>query len=247
MTNARQTRPGVWEFQDEGMNVPGRIYATEKLFSTIEEGVFRQVRNVAKLPGILNASMAMPDAHYGYGFPIGGVAAFNLEKGVVSPGGVGYDINCLHGETEVLMADGSKLNIEDIELKDKVLVYTNSGVKKSRVLLTLTKKDNIYEVHTKQGFKINATADHPFLTPSGMLPLKSIGLGGVIALHENNLKWSVITSIRSVEKDALVYDFMVENENHNFIANNFVVSNCGVRLMTTNLSEAEVRPKLRQL
>lgn len=94
MYNARQIRPGVWEFKSEGMNVPGRIYATEKLFPTIEDGVFRQVENVAKLPGILNASMAMPDAHYGYGFPIGGVAAFNLEKGVVSPGGVGYDINC---------------------------------------------------------------------------------------------------------------------------------------------------------
>lgn len=93
-TNARQVRLGVWEFKEEGMNVPGRVYATEKLFQTIEDGVFRQVENVAKLPGIVNASMAMPDAHYGYGFPIGGVAAFDLEKGVVSPGGVGYDINC---------------------------------------------------------------------------------------------------------------------------------------------------------
>jgi tRNA-splicing ligase RtcB len=96
MTNARATqmRPAVWEFKNEGMNVPGRVYATEKLFQTIEDGVFRQVENVAKLPGIVNASMAMPDAHYGYGFPIGGVAAFDMEKGVVSPGGVGYDINC---------------------------------------------------------------------------------------------------------------------------------------------------------
>ncbi|MFH1789283.1 MAG: RtcB family protein [Candidatus Altiarchaeota archaeon] len=91
---ADQIRPGVWEFKEEGMRVPGRIYATEKLFKTIEDGVFRQVSNVAKLPGILKASMAMPDAHYGYGFPIGGVAAFSLEEGVISPGGVGYDINC---------------------------------------------------------------------------------------------------------------------------------------------------------
>jgi tRNA-splicing ligase RtcB len=91
---ARETRPGVWEFKEEGMRVPGRVYATEKLFSSIEDGVFRQVGNVAKLPGILRASMAMPDAHYGYGFPIGGVAAFSLEEGVISPGGVGYDINC---------------------------------------------------------------------------------------------------------------------------------------------------------
>jgi len=94
MTRAQQIRPGVWEFKEEGMHVPGRIYATEKLFPSIEDGVFKQVANVAKLPGILNASLAMPDAHYGYGFPIGGVAAFSLEDGIISPGGVGYDINC---------------------------------------------------------------------------------------------------------------------------------------------------------
>ena len=64
---AEQTRPGVWEFKCEGMRVPGRVYATEKLYSSIEEGVFKQVSNVAGLPGILKASMAMPDAHYGYG------------------------------------------------------------------------------------------------------------------------------------------------------------------------------------
>lgn len=91
---ATQIRPAVWEFREEGMNVPGRVYATEKLFRQIEEGVFKQVSNVGRLPGILKASMAMPDAHYGYGFPIGGVAAFDLDEGVISPGGVGYDINC---------------------------------------------------------------------------------------------------------------------------------------------------------
>ena len=92
--NAEQVRPGVWEYKTTGMRVPGRIYATEKLYPSIEDGVFKQISNVAHLPGILKASMAMPDAHYGYGFPIGGVAAFSLEDGVISPGGVGYDINC---------------------------------------------------------------------------------------------------------------------------------------------------------
>jgi len=92
--NIQQIRNGVWEFKEEGMNVPVRIYATEKLFRTIEEGVFSQAKNVSMLPGIIKASLVMPDGHYGYGFPIGGVAAFDLEKGIVSPGGVGYDINC---------------------------------------------------------------------------------------------------------------------------------------------------------
>ncbi len=92
--NIQQIRSGVWEFREEGMRVPVRIYSTEKLFKTIEEGVFKQAKNVSMLPGIQKASLVMPDGHYGYGFPIGGVAAFDLNEGIVSPGGVGYDINC---------------------------------------------------------------------------------------------------------------------------------------------------------
>jgi tRNA-splicing ligase RtcB (3'-phosphate/5'-hydroxy nucleic acid ligase) len=79
-----------------GMRVPGRIYADEKLLSAIRgEGGLTQVMNVAHLPGIVGYSLAMPDIHWGYGFPIGGVAATDpAEGGVISPGGVGYDINC---------------------------------------------------------------------------------------------------------------------------------------------------------
>lgn len=77
------------------MRVPGIVYATEKMLGQIQnERALEQVRNVATLPGILGASMAMPDIHWGYGFPIGGVAATDADDGVVSPGGVGYDINC---------------------------------------------------------------------------------------------------------------------------------------------------------
>jgi tRNA-splicing ligase RtcB len=78
-----------------GMRVPGLIYASESLLSHIwEENAFEQVANVAFLPGIVGHSLAMPDIHWGYGFPIGGVAATRLDDGVVSPGGVGFDINC---------------------------------------------------------------------------------------------------------------------------------------------------------
>ena len=85
-----------WEIPAEGdMNVPGRIFASEELMNLIKDDKsLEQVMNVAKLPGILKASYAMPDMHQGYGFPIGGVAAFDVETGVISPGGVGYDINC---------------------------------------------------------------------------------------------------------------------------------------------------------
>jgi tRNA-splicing ligase RtcB len=77
------------------MRVPGLVFADEKLMKAVErDQSLVQVANVATLPGILKHSLAMPDIHWGYGFPIGGVAAFHMEEGIVSPGGVGYDINC---------------------------------------------------------------------------------------------------------------------------------------------------------
>ena len=85
-----------WELPQTGaMRVPGVIYADESLIRAMDEKVPEQVANVASLPGIVKASFAMPDAHWGYGFPIGGVAAFDPDQdGVVSAGGVGFDISC---------------------------------------------------------------------------------------------------------------------------------------------------------
>jgi tRNA-splicing ligase RtcB len=77
-----------------GMRVPGRFFLSELLGKTLEQGAVQQLANVATLPGILKNSLAMPDIHWGYGFPIGGVAAFSIDEGVISPGGVGFDINC---------------------------------------------------------------------------------------------------------------------------------------------------------
>ncbi len=86
----------TWEIPAEGaMRVPGRVYGHPSLFEQAgHEEALQQVANVATLPGIVTASIAMPDIHWGYGFPIGGVAAFDASDGVVSPGGVGFDINC---------------------------------------------------------------------------------------------------------------------------------------------------------
>ncbi|MDP8216382.1 MAG: RtcB family protein [Candidatus Kaelpia imicola] len=93
----------------KGMRVPGIVYATEDMFDkAIDSQAFKQVANVAHLPGIVKYSLAMPDIHWGYGFPIGGVAATDPDNGgVISPGGVGYDINC-----------GLRLLRSDIEYKD---------------------------------------------------------------------------------------------------------------------------------
>lgn len=86
----------TWEIPRQGeMKVPAVIYASEKLLESVKRDLtLKQARNVACLPGIQRKAYVMPDAHQGYGFPIGGVAAFDMEKGVISPGGVGYDINC---------------------------------------------------------------------------------------------------------------------------------------------------------
>jgi tRNA-splicing ligase RtcB len=87
----------VWEIPktyQEGMLVPARLYGTEKIIETMEEGALRQIANVATLPGIIKQAICMPDGHRGYGFPIGGVAAMDADRGVISPGGIGFDINC---------------------------------------------------------------------------------------------------------------------------------------------------------
>jgi tRNA-splicing ligase RtcB (3'-phosphate/5'-hydroxy nucleic acid ligase) len=84
-----------WRIPREGkMKTDGMIYADERMFQEIrKDQSLVQVTNVAWLPGIVGNSLAMPDIHWGYGFPIGGVAAFDMHEGVISPGGVGYDIN----------------------------------------------------------------------------------------------------------------------------------------------------------
>lgn len=93
----RRIGPAVFELPQgfrPGMLVPARFFGTEKIVSALDDQVFVQAANVATLPGVVEASLCMPDAHWGYGFPIGGVAAMDVETGVISPGGIGFDINC---------------------------------------------------------------------------------------------------------------------------------------------------------
>ncbi len=115
-----------WQISSDyksGMKVPGLIYTSENMLDVVrEDQSLEQVVNVAFLPGIINYSLAMPDIHWGYGFPIGGVAATETKNGVVSPGGVGFDINC----GVRLLRSG--LNIEDVRprINDLLLsLFTN--------------------------------------------------------------------------------------------------------------------------
>ncbi len=123
------------------MRVEGIVYINEELLGDLgKDESIRQVENVACLPGIVSASMAMPDIHWGYGFPIGGVAAFDAEEGVISPGGVGYDINCgvrlmrsVLGAREI----GGKVN----DIIDRLFINIPSGVGSHRKDLKLGRKD----------------------------------------------------------------------------------------------------------
>ena len=112
----KQITDYIWEIPTSfkpGMNVPARIYASKKLLDAMDLGVFNQVTNVACLPGIINYAFCMADGHWGYGFPIGGVAAFDIEKGVISPGGIGFDINCISGDSKILLKYGTYKKIKD--------------------------------------------------------------------------------------------------------------------------------------
>ncbi len=131
----RKVTDYLWEIPREGkMRVPGRIYATEDMIADIrKDNAPEQVANVATLPGIQKFSLAMPDIHWGYGFPIGGVAAFDVDGGVISPGGVGYDINC---GVRLLRTD---LQVHDIRDKVRDVVaalfhHVPSGVGSTGVL-----------------------------------------------------------------------------------------------------------------
>jgi tRNA-splicing ligase RtcB (3'-phosphate/5'-hydroxy nucleic acid ligase) len=98
MSDLRRVDEVLWEIRADArsdMRVPVRVFADPELLEAIcRDGSLEQLRNVATLPGVVDAVLAMPDVHQGYGFPVGGVAATELPDGVVSPGGVGYDINC---------------------------------------------------------------------------------------------------------------------------------------------------------
>jgi tRNA-splicing ligase RtcB (3'-phosphate/5'-hydroxy nucleic acid ligase) len=96
MSELRRVGEVMWELPASGaMRVPGRVFADAELLDAIgADGSLEQLRNVATLPGVVDAVLAMPDVHQGYGFPVGGVAATAMPDGVVSPGGVGFDVNC---------------------------------------------------------------------------------------------------------------------------------------------------------
>ncbi len=172
------------------MRVPAYFFADEEILAkALEDRSLEQLVNTATLPGIVGQAMAMPDIHQGYGFPIGGVAATRLPDGVISPGGVGYDINCLSGDARILHDLGYTQAIGD--MADSWATATlrcqdfDSGQEASTSVvryLCLRPNTPVYRLRTETGREIIATADHPFWTPDGMTELARIKPGDRVAV-----------------------------------------------------------------
>jgi len=193
-----------WIIPQKGdMRVPGIIFADESIIRDLDEKVWEQVSNVATLPGIQKASMAMPDAHWGYGFPIGGVAAFDpKEEGIISAGGVGYDISCLTPDAKIMIEHGCWKKIGEMKEDSQETLVSNSNMmlkefssrtltldkgeikeKTASYFMELDPKSQVVEVTSSTGRRINATSDHPFLTPNGMKPAETLKKGDLIAVY----------------------------------------------------------------
>ena len=158
--------------REDGMRVDGIVFADERLMADIrEDASLTQVQHVAHLPGIVGASLAMPDIHWGYGFPIGGVAATDVDEGVISPGGVGYDINC---GVRLLR---SSLTREEVEpgmerIVGELFGRVPTGVGKGRADLTEADLDSV--LHDGAAWAVargmGTPADLEHIEESGRLP-----------------------------------------------------------------------------
>ncbi len=181
-------REYVWEVPQHGdMRVPARILASESLLEEItQDKTIEQITNTTHLPGIQKYAICMPDGHQGYGFPVGGVAAIDAEDGCISPGAVGYDINCLSGDTDVRLSFGRRIQIEELSdrFEDERAVVAGDELTESDIrLFTETPERTVYEVETETGEQIKATADHPFRTPAGMVDLTEIEEGDAVSVQ----------------------------------------------------------------
>ena len=184
----------LWEIPKDfrsDMRVPARVYVSEKMLGeALKDRSLNQLINVATLPGVVNYSLAMPDIHEGYGFPIGGVAAIRLSEGVISPGGVGYDINCLPSQSKILLDNGVSVNIGELEkswqkTKVKFIDFSKKDLDTSSIIYFFKRYNNpiIFELFTQSGEKLEATGDHPVQTNEGMKEVRLLKEGDKVLIY----------------------------------------------------------------
>ena len=172
-----------------GMHVPAKIIASQNIVANMDAQVYDQITNVATLPGIINHAYCMPDGHSGYGFPIGGVAAFDLKKGVISPGGIGFDINCLHPDTKILTHYGYYKKIKDFsrDLSDDIsFLEVETGKKSADKPAAFMKKNadtSVINIETETGEEIILSTDHPLFDGSMFKEAGKIRENDTIVIH----------------------------------------------------------------
>ncbi len=173
----------------KGMRTDAVIFASERMIPSLrEDNAPEQAANVAFLPGIVGNAMAMPDIHWGYGFPIGGVAAMDLEEGVISPGGIGFDINCLCEGSRISTELGGWMRIEDFEREFATSIQTNDGFtlglmggrtairtlegglidRRPSAFMRKPSDKRVFKIVTRTGLELRCSEDHPILTDGGM-------------------------------------------------------------------------------
>ncbi len=215
-------RENVWEIPQEGdMRVPARVLASRSLLEEIaEDRTLQQLKNTTHLPGIRKHAVCMPDGHQGYGFPVGGVAGIDAENGCISPGAVGYDINCHPYDTSVLLEFGRHCDIGDLRGRfeeERAIVSADESVASDIRLFTESGTQQLYEVETDTGDTVRATAEHPFLTPDGMVELRDIEQGDTVFTRpfvglpdENPEEFVVLSENDFVDEDPQLVSFLKE-------------------------------------
>ena len=224
-TTLTEVEPYVWEIeQTGGMNAPARVFASEALLEEIcDDMTFDQVQDAAHLPGVAAYTACLPDGHQGYGFPIGGVAGIDAEDGCISPGAVGYDINCLPADTDVRLSFGRRRPIAELhdcvgEERATVAAGEDGEVDSPIRLLTESDPKPVYEVTTETGETVRATADHPFRTPAGMVELTDLAPGDTVSVspfrgldHEDPEEFVVVEESDLEDADAQLVGALKRN------------------------------------
>ncbi len=169
--------------ESRGMRTNVVVYATQNMLEKIRnDRTIQQAVNATTLPGLVGDVLVMPDGHEGYGFPVGGVAAFDANDGIISPGAVGYDINCLHPGTRVYDVNGSWHRIDSLRSKTADLLSFDASTAnciKTNAVLWIEKQCDTPMLHitTSLGKEILATEDHPILTDKGMVDAGKLKAG----------------------------------------------------------------------